>query len=207
MAEGIKITAKVTNKSKTNKGIQLEGQEGWFSVPDKLVPYAEKINKGDLIEVTYVKKGTFQNVLGLYPKTEEEQVRLDHDHKAHDEPEKKEESKYKCTECGATLKDGKFKKCFNCNKKAKENPKVEEAIKEKEPVKTQVFDDKNKSKEPWNPGQIKYGSEEDIAGKEVGCASNSAAAILAGRSGYPEELLEEWRILFNGILEHIRANK
>jgi len=195
MAEGIKITAKVTNKSKTNKGLQLEGQEGWFSVPDKLVTYAEKLNKGDVVEVTYIKKGAFQNVLGLYPKTTEPET-------------KKEEPKvdpiYKCIECGTSLKDGKFKKCFKCNSKAKETSKVAEES--KEPAKTQVFDDKTK-KEPWVPQKTNYGSAEDIAGKEVGCAANCASAILAGRQEDPETLLEMFRILFGGILEHIRANK
>lgn len=52
-----------------------------------------------------------------------------------------------------------------------------------------------------------YGSPEDIAGKEVGCAANAAAAILSGRQEDPETLLEMFRILCNGILEHIRTLK
>ena len=63
--EGIKLTAKVTNKSKNNKGLQFEGQEGWFSVPEKLTGFSEKINKGDIVEVTFIKKGTFRNVIYL----------------------------------------------------------------------------------------------------------------------------------------------
>ena len=200
MAEGIKITAKVTNKSKTNKGLQLEGQEGWFSVPDKLVTYAEKLNKGDVVEVTYIKKGAFQNVLGLYPVSTTPKEGTKEEPKV----EEKIPTEFSCTVCGVGLKDGTFKKCFNCNKKAKEAPKVEE--KKEEPAKTQVFDDKTK-KEPWVPQKTNYGSAEDIAGKEVGCAANCASAILAGRQEDPETLLEMFRILFGGILEHIRANK
>ena len=197
--EGIKLTAKVTNKSKTNKGLQFEGQEGWFSVPEKLVTFAEKINKGDTVEVTYIKKGVFKNVVYLSATTT--QVKTE-------EPKEtpKTTTGFNCTVCGAELKDGKYKKCFNCNKKAKESP-VEE---KKEPVTTtgtQVFDEPQKETTRWTPGKSNYGSPEDIAGKEVGCAANCAAAILAGRPEDPETLLELWRTLFNGILEHIKLNK
>ena len=199
--EGIKLTAKVTNKSKTNKGLQFEGQEGWFSVPEKLIPFSEKINKGDTVEVTYIKKGVFKNVVYLGATTAEA---------------KKEEQPsgcttqtastpikgtgFNCTVCGAELKDGKYKKCYTCNQKAKET-QVEE------PKKTEVFDEPEKEKESWKPGKSNYGSPEDIAGKEVGCAANCAAAILAGRTENPDTLLELWRILFNGILEHIKLSK
>jgi len=200
--EGTKLTAKVTNKSKTNKGLQFEGQEGWFSVPEKLIGFSEKINKGDTVEVTYIKKGVFKNVVYLGAATG-----------AVTPVEPKEAPKtsttgFACSVCGADLKDGKYKKCFNCNKKAKETP-VEE-VKEKETITTsgtQVFDEPIKEKKEWTPGKSNYGSPEDIAGKEVGCAANCAAAILAGRPEDPETLLELWRTLFNGILEHIKLNK
>jgi len=200
--EGIKLTAKVVNKSKNNKGLQFEGQEdAWFSVPEKLVGYSTKIEKGDTVEITYIKKGTFRNVIGIYPTSGEK--------KPETAPlvEAKKETGFNCTECGAVLKDGKYKKCFPCNKKAKEAPE-----KEKEPITTtgtgtQVFDDPEKEKDGWKPGKSNYGSPEDIAGKEVGCAANCAAAILAGRPEDPETLLELWRTLFNGILEHIKLSK
>ena len=200
--EGTKVTAKLAKKSKTNKGILLEGNDAWFSIAEKLVSFVEKLNVGDLIDVTYIKKGTFQNVIGIYPaKTGEQKT---------EEPKEtpKSSTGFACTVCGAELKDGKYKRCFNCNKKAKETP-VEE-VKEKETITTsgtQVFDDPEKGKDGWKPGKFNYGSAEDIAGKEVGCAANCAAAILAGRTENPDTLLELWRILFNGILEHIKLNK
>lgn len=60
---------------------------------------------------------------------------------------------------------------------------------------------------PYVPRIGGYGSPEDVAGKEVGCAAGCAASALAGRQEDPETLLEMWRILFAGILDHIRANK
>ena len=192
--EGIKLTAKVTNKSKTNKGLQFEGQEGWFSVPEKLIGFSEKINKGDTVEVTFIKKGVFKNVVYLSTTTAEAKTE-------EQKPEPtKEEPKFKCADCGKELKDGKYKKCFECNKKTKETA-VEE------PKKTEVFDEPEKEKESWKPGKSNYGSPEDIAGKEVGCAANCAAAILAGSQEEPDKILIKYRVLFNGILEHIRANK
>ncbi len=54
---------------------------------------------------------------------------------------------------------------------------------------------------------IAFGSPEDIAGKEVGCATNAAATILSGRQEDPATLLDMFRTLMNGILDHIRAQK
>ena len=202
VGERIKLTAKVTNKSKTNKGLQFEGQEGWFSVPEKLIPFSAKINKGDTIEVTYIKKGVFKNVVYLGAATG-----------AVTPVEPKEAPKtsttgFACTVCGAELKDGKYKKCFECNKKAKEAPVAEKKEEPTTTTGTQVFDEPQKETATrWTPGKSNYGSPEDIAGKEVGCAANCAAAILAGRPEDPETLLELWRTLFNGILEHIKLNK
>jgi len=197
--EGIKLTAKVTNKAKTNQGIQLEGQEGWFSIPEKLRGFVANINKGDTVEVTFIQKGVFKNVVYVSTGPQKEPVT---------EAPKTSTTGFACTVCGAELKDGKYKRCFNCNKKAKEAPVKEE----KEPITTtgtgtQVFDDPEKGKDGWKPGKSNYGSPEDIAGKEVGCAANCAAAILAGRPEDPETLLELWRTLFNGILEHIKLSK
>lgn len=52
-----------------------------------------------------------------------------------------------------------------------------------------------------------YGSPEDVAGKEVGCAAGCAANILSGRQEDVDTLIEMFRVLTNGILEHIRSLK
>ena len=199
--EGIKLTAKVTNKSKTNKGLQFEGQEGWFSVPEKLVTFAEKINKGDTVEVTYIKKGVFKNVVYLSATTT--QVKTE-------EPKEtpKTTTGFNCTVCGAELKDGKYKKCFNCNKKAKESP-VEE---KKEPVTTtgtKVFDEPVKEeKQKWTPGN--YNNPEKTAQIQRGNALNAAAAVVSNSNiqledKSPEALAEVTKLIADLFLDWLRA--
>jgi len=184
------ITGKV--KAKAAKGVLLEGRENWFSVnptylTEDSVSLAE-IEKGMDIEVTYTKKGVFYNVSKILvvvtaKVTSKTEVR-------------ESGTSFVCTDCGKALKDGKYKKCFMCNKKA--------------PTQTQVVEESEtgKEKETWKP-KSNYGSPEDVVGKEVGCAANCAAQIMSGTGqlGDTESILETWRVLFNGILEHIRVNK
>ena len=192
--EGIKLTAKVTNKSKTNKGLQFEGQEGWFSVPEKLIPFSEKINKGDTVEVTYIKKGVFKNVVYLSATTTEAK-------KEEPKVEEKKGTGFRCSECSAELKDGKYKKCFECNKKAKETPVAEE----KEPEKTKVFDEPVKEKKEWVPGN--YNNPEKTAQIQRGNALNAAASAVSGNlSGdNPEAVQEAVLMIANTFLDWLRA--
>jgi len=197
--EGIKLTAKVTNKSKTNKGLQFEGQEGWFSVPEKLIPFSAKINKGDTIEVTYIKKGVFKNVVYLGAATG-----------AVTPVEPKEAPKtsttgFACTVCGAELKDGKYKKCFNCNKKAKEAPVAEKKEEPTTTTGTQVFDEPIKEKKEWVPGN--YNNPEKTAQIQRGNALNAAASAVSGNlSGdNPEAVQEAVLMIANTFLDWLRA--
>jgi len=179
MAETIK--GKVI--AKANKGVKLEGSEVWYSAfkPEMI----SGINKDDVVEITYTKKGIFHNLSKII-KVEAPKV------------EAPTTTGYKCEVCGVDLKDGKYKKCFTCNKAAKDNPPVE--------AKTETTSPEVEKKKEWT-SKSNYGSAEDIAGKEIGCSAAAAAAAVTGISNNPEEILEAWRMLFNGILEHIRANK
>ena len=197
MGEGIKITAKIAKKSKTNKGILIEGNDAWFSIAEKLVGFVEKLNPGDSVELTYIKKGTFQNVIGIYPAKGE----------VKEEPkEEKKGTGFNCTECGAELKDGKYKRCFNCNKKAKEN-----SVTEKEPVTTtgtQVFDEPQKEKSKWTPGN--YNNPEKTAQIQRGNALNAAASVMSNPNlqmpdTSPEALAEATKIVADLFLDWLRA--
>jgi hypothetical protein len=197
MGGGIKVTAKLVKKSKTNKGILLEGNDAWFSVAEKLISFVEKLNIGTLIEVTYIKKGTFQNVIGIYPakeSTEKEEPKI----------EEKKGTGFSCTECGAELKDDKYKKCYNCNKKAKENPPPEE----KEPEKTKIFDEPEKVKKEWVPGN--YNNPEKTAQIQRGNALNAAAAVVSNSSiqledKSPEALAEVTKVIAVLFLDWLRV--
>jgi hypothetical protein len=107
----------VKAKAGSGKGFLLENDANWFSVKDNLIDELAKVEKGTEIEVTYTKNGTFRNVSAI--KVVAKMVT---------KTEAKSEG-FKCEDCGAALKDGKYKKCFMCNKKA---PK--ETAKEDKPV-------------------------------------------------------------------------
>jgi hypothetical protein len=182
------LTSKLVKKAGNGKGFVLEGQEGWFNANDKVEPFLAKIEVGKVVEVSYFKKGVKREVT-LIKEVSGEATKTEKETEA-----PKEEGKYtNCAVCGKELK-GKgvnYPNCWDCKDKS---PKEEKKT-ETEPRKERTYTGSN------------YGSAEDVAGKEVGCAANCASSILAGRQEDPDTLLEMFRILFNGVLEHIRANK
>jgi len=175
----MEVTGKIAVKAGNGKGFKIDGQDGWFNATDTVKPYLAKMEKGDDVVVTYEKKGVSKNVTKIT--------------KAGGSPApaevKSEVTKGTgtpvCEDCGKELKTDKYPKCYVCGKKA------------------------FKGKAPANSygSKSNYGTAEDIAGKEVGCAANCASTILSGRTEDPDALLELFRILSNGILEHIRALK
>jgi hypothetical protein len=187
------IKAKITRKAKNGKGFMLEGYENWFNATDKTEPFLAKIEVGKVVEISYFKKGVksevtlIKEVSGGATETKTES------------PQEDTNGTYtNCSVCGKELK-GKgvnYPKCWDCKDKA---PKEKAYINRREK-------EESEPKKEWT-SKSNYGSAEDVAGKEVGCAANCAASILAGRQEDPDTLLEIFRILFNGILEHIRANK
>jgi DNA-directed RNA polymerase subunit RPC12/RpoP len=211
-----KVTAKLVRIAKTGKGFQLEGIDGWFNATDKSKVYLEKIEVGTVVEVDYFSKGTFRTAIVIAPAKTQEPVK--------EEP--KTTSEYKCSICGAPLKTNKYPTCWDCkNKPAQQKPKEE---KKAEPPKEEskivytckscgkelkdnkyevCFECSQKGNKSTNFNKTSYGSPEDIAGKEIGCAANCAATILSGRQEDPETLLEMFRTLMNGILDHIRMTK
>ena len=109
----------VKAKAGSGKGFLLDNDANWFSVKDNLIDELAKVEKGTEIEVTYTKNGTFRNVSAINVVAK----------KAAKTEAKSGMPGFTCEDCGASLKDGKYKKCFMCNKKA---PK--ETAKEDKPV-------------------------------------------------------------------------
>jgi len=190
MGNELKLTAKVTNKSKTNKGIQLEGQEGWFSIPEKLTGFVAKINKGDNVDITYLKKGVFKNVLLIYSTKEEVKK---------EEPKAettKSTTGFACSDCGKELKDDKYKKCYTCNQKA--------------PVQTQVIEEKDKESGTGNKGKGYYDNPEKTAQIQRGNSLNAAAMVMSNPNVQmgdysPEALAEATKTLAGSFLDWLRA--
>ena len=63
MAEALEAKGKVTLKSDNKKSFKI-GTD-WYSATEKVIPYLEKVNVGDEVEVTYLKNKAFKNVIKL----------------------------------------------------------------------------------------------------------------------------------------------
>jgi hypothetical protein len=171
----MEVRGKVLAKAGNGKGFKVEGQEGWFNAGDAVVPYLAKIEKGTEVIVTFEKKGVAKNVTKIV-KAGTETPKEEH------QPTKSSTG-FECEDCGKELKDGKFKKCFMCNKKA---PKTEgNKISRKEPSYTQS---------PERSAQIQRGN-----------ALNAAGRLLSGRPEDPETLAEMAIVVAQKFLDWLRA--
>jgi len=186
MAEGIKekVIGKLTRKA--SKGFQIEGDAGWFNVTDAGKPYLDKLNVGDNVEIEYVKKGINRIVFKTTPVKETPKVTA---------PETTNSTGFVCEDCGKELKDGKYKKCFMCNKK--------------NPPKTQVIDEEpEKAKKEWTPGN--YNNPEKTAQIQRGNALNAAASVMSNPNlqvtdSTPEGLAEVTKIVAQLFLDWLRV--
>ena len=93
-----------------------EGKEKWASTSEAVYEYANKnFKKNEDVDFEYTETNGQYNVTKIMKKG---QVSAPAPTPA---PETKTEApksgEFKCSDCGATLKDGKYKKCFPCNKK------------------------------------------------------------------------------------------
>lgn len=169
-------------KKGDNKAFKMG--EVWYNVNAPVVPYLEKLNKGDKVVVDFEKKGVTRYVSKIVKAqaTKKEEVQ---------EEVTESSTGFACKVCGKELKDDKYETCWTCNKKG---------LKSKEETKsTKVYDSTSK---------IGYGSSEDIAGKEIGCAVGAASHAAAGQNFADPETAAEWiKIVANSLLEWIRANK
>jgi hypothetical protein len=100
----MEIRGKIVCKKSDNKAFKLG--ENWYNLNAPVIPYLEKMNKGDEVVVTYEKKGVSRYVSKLVIAGEE----------APKEEASTSSTGFYCEVCGKALKDGKFKKCFMCNK-------------------------------------------------------------------------------------------
>ena len=180
------LTVVIDYKATNKKGFKIAGdKDQWYTANKEILDDLAKVEKGDTVEITFVKNGVFRNVSKI------EKVKL--------EP-KKEETKtatgFNCTDCGAELKDGKYKKCFMCNKK--------------NPAQTQVIDEKDTGKErtTWTPGN--YNNPEKTAQIQRGNALNAAAAVVSNSTiqledKSPEALAEVTKLIADLFLDWLRA--
>lgn len=177
---------KITKKYESGKAAKIG--TSIYAFTDTTKPYLAKLNEGDEVSIEYTKKGTLLLVTKIN-KTGGETTTKSTENK---------DTGYKCEDCGASLKDGKYKKCYTCNQK----PKPQTEKKEEEKLQSNYGSKTN------------YGSPEDVAGKEIGCALGAAASSAAGR-GFIDDKGEEdpikaaqWiKAVAQDLLEWIRSQK
>jgi len=124
----MEVKGKILAKKGDNKAFKLD-DGNWYNLNDPAIPYLEKMNKGDEIVVTFEKKGVSRYVSKLTSASAVETPKTT-------EPEPaKGSTGFACEVCGKELKDGRFKKCFVCNKK-NPSPKTEKKSSYDNPEKT-----------------------------------------------------------------------
>jgi hypothetical protein len=100
------VKGKIICKKSDNKAFKLS-DDNWYNLNDPVIPYLEKMSKGDEVTVTYEKKGVSRYVSKLTGAGAVEAPKQ----------EIKSSTGFACEVCGKELKDGTFQKCFMCNKK------------------------------------------------------------------------------------------
>lgn len=103
MSDELEIKGKV--EVITDKAIKIEKE--WYSTT-----YAkgDTVVKGDEVVLTYKKNKAFKNVSNIKKVVKVEAPKV--------EVQKEEVANFVCEDCGKELKDGKYTKCFTCNKKS-----------------------------------------------------------------------------------------
>jgi len=182
---------KIVVKKSDNKAFKLG--EDWYNVNDNVIPILTKMNKGDDVVVTYEKKGVARYVSNMVPAGAASTA------PAAAEEKNTSTAEFKCEVCQKPLKDGKYKKCYDCNVAKKSAPaSTEEKVADtssgpkctdcQKPLKdnkyTKCFacNQKNPEKKTWGgKGGKSYDSPEKTAQIQRGNALNAAASVASGQ--------------------------
>ena len=172
------VKGKIAVKARNKKGFKIDGDDNWFTAEDPVIPYLEKIEKGDEVEITFSKNGVFKNVTKI--------VKIEAT-KAETKPEEKPKTGFTCADCGKELPDGKYKKCYTCNKKS--------------PAKSKVYD---KSEKTYTKS---YDNPTKTAQIQRGNALNAAGYAISGNltGSDPNTIKEAVLLLANAFLDWIRV--
>jgi len=167
----MEVKGKVICKKADNRAFKLG--EDWYNCNDNVIASLEKIGKGEEVTVTFEKKGVSRYVSSIIvggasvaPASTEAP---------------KSSTGFACEVCGASLKDGKYKKCFKCNKSGASKP-----VAAKEEKKS-------------------YDSSA-VAGIQRGNALNAAGAVASGTQFPDPETAQQFTlILADAFLVWLRA--
>jgi hypothetical protein len=160
----MEVKGKILAKKGDNKAFKLD-DGNWYNLNDPVIPYLEKMNKGDEIVVTFEKKGVSRYVSKLLIAGAIES-----------KTETTSTTGFICEVCGAELKDGRFKKCYMCNKKG---------LTKKDDIKSDAPKSTYKS----------YDNPEKTAQIQRGNALNAAAAVASGQQFTDPEVAKQFTLL------------
>lgn len=217
-------------KAGNGKGFMVNGTEGWFNCADTTI--LARFNKGDEVIVSYELNGKIKKVSMISSNGPKESLPAPVAQKA-PEPVKQEPPvttklpEFACEVCGKQLKDGKFKKCYDCNvaKKSAPQPSQEPttaigpkcidcgvALKDDKYTKCFPCNQKNPVKKQWT-GKSKgsyIDSPEKTAQIQKGNSLNAAASVLCGASCLdgqtPEAIAEITKVVANSLLDYLKQD-
>jgi hypothetical protein len=163
----MEVKGKILAKKGDNKAFKLD-DGNWYNLNDPVIPYLEKMNKGDEILVTFEKKSTSRYVSKLTSANILET-----------KTETTSTTGFVCEVCGKELKDDKFKKCFMCNKKG---------LTKKETT-SESNTGSAKSRDNY------YNNPEKTAQIQRGNALNAAATVASNQQFVDPEVAKQFTLL------------
>ena len=202
------LTLKILVKKSDNKAFK-GSDDNWYNLNDDVVPFLEKMSKGNEVTIEYEKKGVARYVSNMVPAGAPSIAPA-----AVTEEKSTSTAEFKCAVCQKPLKDGKFKKCYDCNIAAKAAPATTEstttdttvgpkctdcgcALKDDKYTKCFPCNKKNPAKKQWSgksSGSYKE-SPEKTAAIQRGNALNAAASVASGQQLVDPDVAGQYTIL------------
>jgi len=222
----LELKGTIQVKAGNGKGFMVTGQEGWFNCADTSI--LAKFDKGAEVVVVYELNGKIKKVSDIRSAGTKEVVSAPAVSEVKKEaPKNPSSTGFACSVCGKELKDGKFKKCYECNVAAKSAPVSTEekvtdtsagpkcvdcgvALKDDKYTKCFACNKKNPVKKQWKPKSGGYDSPEKTAQIQKGNALNAAAAVLCGAQCLdgldPEGIAQVTRIVADSLLDYLKQD-
>lgn len=183
------MKGKILVKKSDNKALKLS-DDNWYNLEENVIPILTKMNKGDDVVVTYEKKGVARYVSNMVPAGTANTAPANATEEKNTSP-----AGFKCVVCQKPLKDGKYKKCYDCNKSGASAPASTAStstefkctdcgatLKDNKYTKCFTCNKKNPEKKSWGgKGGKSYDSPEKTAQIQRGNALNAAASVASGQ--------------------------
>ena len=177
----MKFLVAYVNKGKFLVKMEFEvGKEKWATTSEEIVNYAKaNLKANEDVDVEFTENNGQYSVSKLTKKGSAP---------VETKTETSKTGEYKCEDCGKVLKDGKYKKCFDCNKKSPAKPKEDSKPTEykctdcgkalKDGKYTKCFPCNKKNPAP------KKGGDRDVVGQSIEKQAMMKASAMAVGSAF-----------------------